>query len=59
VKYPRQAELFDDAPKYHVIASNRGDRHIRDRGIWGVIWTVLERIMVSNTTSIYTRFGGR
>lgn len=23
VKYPRQAELFDDAPKYHVIASNR------------------------------------
>ena len=23
MKYPRQAELFDDAPKYHVIASNR------------------------------------
>ncbi|MBK7953899.1 MAG: IS1380 family transposase [Candidatus Accumulibacter sp.] len=23
VKYPRQAELFDDSPKYHVITSNR------------------------------------
>jgi hypothetical protein len=23
VKYPRQVELFDDAPKYPVIASNR------------------------------------
>lgn len=23
IKYKRQAELFDDAPKYHVIASNR------------------------------------
>lgn len=23
VKYPRQVELFDDAPKYHVVASNR------------------------------------
>lgn len=25
VKYKRQAELFDDAPKYHVIASNRAE----------------------------------
>ncbi|MCO6432906.1 hypothetical protein [Nitrosomonas nitrosa] len=25
VKYKHQAELFDDQPKYHVIASNRHD----------------------------------
>ena len=25
VKYPHQAELFDDKPKYHVIASNRDE----------------------------------
>lgn len=25
VKYKRQAELFDDAPKYHVIVSNRAE----------------------------------
>lgn len=25
VKYQRQSELFDDAPKYHVIASNRAE----------------------------------
>lgn len=33
VKYKRQAELFDDAPRYHVIASNRVES-TEDTLIW-------------------------
>ncbi|WP_291997657.1 hypothetical protein [Candidatus Accumulibacter sp. ACC012] len=33
VKYKRQAELFDDAPKYHVIVSNRAES-TADTLIW-------------------------
>ncbi len=33
VKYKRQAELFDDVPKYHVIASNRAES-TADTLIW-------------------------